>query len=75
MASPLVNLRMPQDVIDALDDLVRLTGKRSRAAFLCELILAEHDRVMGNPKLKALVEQLRDMQHMLEDFRLPQQSP
>ena len=40
MASPVVNLRMPQDVIDALDELVHLTGKRSRAAFLCDLILA-----------------------------------
>lgn len=75
MSSPIVNLRMPPDVIAALDDLVHLTGKKSRAAFVCELILAEHDRVMGNPKLKALVEQLRDVQHALEDFRFPQQSP
>ena len=75
MSSPLVNLRMPPDVIDALDDLVHLTGKKSRAVFVCDLILAEHDRVMGNPRLKALVEQLRDVQQALEDFRLPSQSP
>lgn len=75
MSSPIVNLRMSPDVIAALDELVHLTGKKSRAAFVCELILAEHDRVMGNPKLKALVEQLRDVQHVLEGFQFPQQSP
>ena len=55
-----VTFRCDVAVADQLDELCRMMGIK-RSEFLISAITSEYDKMQGNPKLKDMLEQLKQM--------------
>lgn len=53
-----ITFRAPVDVVEQLDELCRLTGVK-RGEFFINAVIAEYDKINGNPQLKKMLEQFR----------------
>lgn len=58
MASPVTSLRLPEDDLRKLDELLEMSRYTSRSALISSWIRVEYDRVQGSPELKALLQQM-----------------
>lgn len=58
MASPVVSLRLPEEDLRKLDELLEMSCCTSRSALISSWIRVEYDRVQGSPELKALLQQM-----------------
>lgn len=58
MASPVVSLRLPEEDLRKLDELLEMSRFTSRSALISSWIRVEYDRVQGSPELKALLQQM-----------------
>ena len=58
MASPVTSLRLPEDDLRKLDELLEMSRYSSRSALISSWIRVEYDRVQGSPELKALLQQM-----------------
>lgn len=67
MPSKVTGVRLKPVTVERLDMLAELSGM-SRAEFLNTLINSEYDRVTGNPKLKALLEQMQVLKRQLDEL-------
>lgn len=67
MPSKVTGIRLKPVTVERLDMLAELSGM-SRAEYLNTLISAEYDRVTGNPKLKALLEQMKVLKNQLDEL-------
>lgn len=55
-----VTFRAPTAVIEQLDELCSMTGVK-RSEFFVNAITAEYDKINGNPQLKKMLEQFREI--------------
>lgn len=67
MATKVTGVRLKPETLEHLDELSKISGM-NRSQFLTVLIDAEHDRVMGNPKLKAVLAQMDVLRSQLADL-------
>lgn len=55
-----ITFRAPTDVIRQLDELCNLMGIK-RSEFIVTAITSEYDKLHGNPQMKQMMEQLRQI--------------
>lgn len=55
-----VTFRAPTAVIEQLDEICSMTGVK-RSEFFINAITAEYDKINGNPQLKKMLEQFRQI--------------
>lgn len=67
MPSKVTGIRLKPVTVERLDMLAELSGM-SRAEYMNMLINAEYDRITGNPKLKALLEQMQVLKRQLDEL-------
>ena len=69
MANPTITLRITEDDIRKIDELVSLYGYSSRGSLVMSLVRVEHDKVQGSPELKELLERISAMQKQISALR------
>lgn len=62
-----VTFRADKEVVEKLDELCRMSGIK-RSEFLISCIMSEYDRVQGNPTLRKMLEQLREMSETMKQM-------
>ena len=55
-----ITFRAPSDVIRQLDELCNMMGIK-RSEFIITAITSEYDKLNGNPQMKQMMEQLRQI--------------
>lgn len=55
-----VTFRCDVAVVDQLDELCRMMGVK-RSEFLITAITSEYDKLQGNPKIKEMLEQMKNI--------------
>ena len=63
--SATITFRAPIAVIEQLDELCKLSGIK-RSQFLISAITTEYDKVNGNPEVKKLLEQMRQLNEAMK---------
>jgi hypothetical protein len=63
-----LTFRLPVYVLDQLDELCKLTDSK-RSEILINLIIAEYDRIQGNPKMKEIMQQMVDLEQALKGIQ------
>lgn len=66
-ATKTTGFRFKPEVLEHLDTLCEIAGV-SRTDFLTTAIETEYDKYQGNPKMKALLEQLQTMKKQMLDI-------
>lgn len=67
MKNKVVGFRLTPEAIEALDILCTAYGQ-SQGALLSSMLVAEADKLNGNPKLMALVNQFREIGEQLKAY-------
>ena len=67
MKNKVTGFRLSSATLEHLDALCRLSDA-NRSEFMTTLIEGEYDKVMGNPKLKALLEQMQVLRKQFLDL-------
>lgn len=62
-----ITFRAPSDVIRMLDELCAMSGIK-RSEFLINAIICEFDKVNGNPQLKKMLEQFREISETMKQM-------
>lgn len=62
-----VTFRCDVDVVEKLDEICKLSGIK-RGDFLINSILAEYDRLQGNPQMRKMLEQLREISETMKQL-------
>ena len=62
-----ITFRAPTEVIRQLDELCSMSGIK-RSEFLVNAICSEFDKVNGNPKLKKMLEQMREIAETMKQM-------
>lgn len=62
-----VNFRVTEDQDKKLDEIATAMGV-PRNEVLVGMIEAEHERIMGNPKLLQIIEQMKQLKEQLENY-------
>lgn len=65
MASPVTSLRLSEDDLRKLDELLEMSRFSSRSALISSWIRVEYDRVQGSPELKALLQQMLSLRDQI----------
>ena len=55
-----ITFRAPSDVVRQLDELCNMMGIK-RSEFIVTAITSEYDKLQGNPQMKRMMEQLRQI--------------
>lgn len=63
-----IMMRLNLDVISMLDELCMVSGLK-RSEIVTNLVIAEYDRIHGNPKMKEIIEQMRILTETMEGMR------
>lgn len=66
MATPVTSLRLSEDDLRKLDELLELSRFSSRSALITSWIRCEYDRVQGSPELKALLDEVLRLRERIE---------
>lgn len=67
MATKATTMRFKPEVMEHLDTLCEIAGM-NRTEFLTAAIETEYDKYQGNPKMKAILEQLQTMKKQMLDL-------
>ena len=67
MVNKTVGLRFRPEVVAHLDTLCEVAGL-TRTEYLSAAIEADYDKYQGNPKMKALLEQMQTMKRQMLDL-------
>lgn len=70
MATRIISLRLSEEDIQKLDELVSLSQFDSRSSFIGSAVRLEYDRISGNPQLRSLVDQLQSLRVQIESLRV-----
>lgn len=62
-----VTFRCPVEVVEQLDELCRVAGCK-RSEFFITSITSEYDKLNGNPKLKAIMEQFKAITEQMKEL-------
>lgn len=62
-----ITFRAPTEVVEQLDELCRMAGIK-RSEFIIGCITSEHDKMIGNPKLKEIMEQFRAISDQMKQL-------
>jgi predicted transcriptional regulator len=62
-----VTFRCEDAVAEQLDEICRLSGMK-RGDFLISAITAEYDRLQGNPQMKKMLEQMRQIAETMKQM-------
>lgn len=62
-----ITFRAPAEVIRQLDELCAMSGIK-RSEFFINAICAEYDKVNGNPQLKKMLEQMREIAETMKQM-------
>ena len=62
-----ITFRAPAEVIRQLDELCAMAGIK-RSEFFINSICSEFDKVNGNPKLKKMLEQMREIAETMKQM-------
>lgn len=62
-----LNVKLTLEEMNMLEELVSITNT-NKSAVVIGLIKGEYDKLHGNPKLKAILEQMKVMQIQIDDF-------
>lgn len=62
-----ITFRAPTEVIRQLDELCSMSGIK-RSEFFVNAICSEFDKVNGNPKLKKMLEQMREIAETMKQM-------
>lgn len=62
-----ITFRAPAPVVEQLDELCRMTGMK-RSDFFINAVTSEYDRVQGNPQLKKMMEQMRQIAETMKEM-------
>ena len=73
MASPVTSLRLSEDDLRKLDDLLEFSPYTSRSALISSWIRLEYDRVQGSPELKSLLEQMLSLRDQIRSVYLDEE--
>ena len=55
-----VTFRAPASVVAQLDEICRMSGMK-RSEFIVSAITSEYDKINGNPQMKKMLEQMRQI--------------
>ena len=62
-----VTFRAPTEVVRQLDELCAMSGIK-RSEFLIDAICAEYEKVNGNPQLKKMLEQMKQIAETMKQM-------
>lgn len=62
-----VSFRCPVPVLVQLDELCRMSGVK-RSEFFVNAIISEYDKIQGNPQLKKMMEQMRQIAETMKEM-------
>ncbi|MBQ3550224.1 MAG: hypothetical protein IJA41_04520 [Clostridia bacterium] len=63
-----ITTRMPVEVVVKLDELCKLYDLK-RSEVLINLIIGDYDKLQGNPQLKELLAQFKDLSEKFKQFQ------
>ena len=55
-----ITFRAPASVVAQLDEICRMSGMK-RSEFIVSAITSEYDKINGNPQMKKMLEQMRQI--------------
>lgn len=62
-----ITFRAPTEVIRQLDEMCSMSGIK-RSEFFINAICSEYDKINGNPQLKKMLEQMREIAEMMKQM-------
>ena len=62
-----ITFRAQTDIVNQLDELCRMMGIK-RSEFLISAITSEYDKMQGNPKLKDMLEQFKQITETMKQM-------
>jgi len=62
-----ITFRCTNEVCSQLDELCRMAGIK-RSEFIASCVTSEYDKMQGNPKLKAIMEQFRSISEQMKEL-------
>lgn len=68
-SSSTIGVRLSSSVIDQLDELCKVSASR-RSEIISNLIIAEYDRLQGNPKMKEIMQQMVELEQALKGLQV-----
>ena len=67
MATKQTAFRFSDDVLEKMDFLCSLTGN-TRTSLLVSMVCTEYDKYQGNPELRKLIAQMKDMERQMKSM-------
>lgn len=62
-----ITFRAPAEVIRQLDEMCSMTGMK-RSDFFINAITSDYDKMQGNPQLKKMLEQMRNIADLMKQM-------
>ena len=63
-----ITFRAPREVIRHLDEMCAMSGIK-RSEFFVDAICSEYDKLQGNPQLKKILEQMREVAEIMKQMK------
>lgn len=62
-----ITFRAPAEVVRQLDEMCSMTGMK-RSDFFINAVTSEYDKMQGNPQLKQMLEQMRNIADLMKQM-------